>query len=118
MGWFKHKKKDHHTGFMGDLSEEQEEALEEFRQTIKEEEITNDPRYDDYYLLRFLRARKFNMKKTMEMFTKFLEWRDEYRVNEAMVIYKCPNIPKAKEIYHHGYHGTDREGRPFYIDQP
>ncbi|CAI2370476.1 unnamed protein product [Moneuplotes crassus] len=117
MGLFG-KKKDEHSGFMGDLSEKQEEALEEFRQIIKEENITDDPRYDDYYLLRFLRARKFNIKKTLEMFENFLEWRDEKQANDAMVIYKCPNIDELKEIYHHGYHKTDKEGRPFYIDQP
>ena len=56
--------------------------------------------------------------KTIEMFQNFLDWRKEYRADEAMVIYKCPNIEKVKEFYHHGYHGTDLEGRPFYIDQP
>lgn len=111
-------KKDQHTGFMGDLSEEQEDKLQEFKDIIKDEEITDDPRYDDYYLLRFLRARKFNIDKTIEMFEDFLDWRYEHKANDAMVLYKCPNIPEVKKIYHHGYHKTDKLGRPFYIDQP
>eukprot|EP00344_Euplotes_crassus_P011290 CAMPEP_0196997842 /NCGR_PEP_ID=MMETSP1380-20130617/3358_1 /TAXON_ID=5936 /ORGANISM="Euplotes crassus, Strain CT5" /LENGTH=343 /DNA_ID=CAMNT_0042414205 /DNA_START=12 /DNA_END=1039 /DNA_ORIENTATION=- len=118
MGWFSSKKKEEHSGFMDDMSEEQQQTLEEFKKVIAEESLTEDPRYDDYYLLRFLRARKFDIEKTMEMFKKFLEWRVEHRADEAMVIYKCPNLSKAKEIYPHGYHGTDLEGRPFYIDQP
>lgn len=118
MGWFSSKKKTEHSGFIGDMSEEQEQALEEFKKAIADESLTTDTRYDDYYLLRFMRARKFDLEKTMEMFKKFLEWRVEHRTDEAMVIYKCPNVEKAREIYPHGYHGTDLEGRPFYIDQP
>jgi hypothetical protein len=118
MGWFSSKKKETHSGFMGDLSKEQEIALIELKKIITEDNFTDDPRYDDYYLLRFLRARKFDISKTLEMFEKFLEWRTEHRANEAMVIYKCPNIEKVKELYNHGYHGTDLQGRPFYIDQP
>ncbi|CAI2370893.1 unnamed protein product [Moneuplotes crassus] len=118
MGWFSSSKKEEKSGFMDDMSEEQEQTLEEFKKIIAEESLTEDSRYDDYYLLRFLRARKFDIEKTMVMFKKFLEWRVEHRTDEAMVIYKCPNVEKAREIYPHGYHGTDLEGRPFYIDQP
>ena len=118
MPWFSSKKKEIHTGVMDDLSEEQQQALEVFKKTIKEENLTNDPRYDDYYLLRFLRARQFDIEKTLLMFKTFLDWRVEHRADEAMVIYHCPNVEKAKSMYKHGYHGTDLEGRPFYIDQP
>ena len=65
------------------------------------------------------------------MFTSFLEWRKANQADDAMAIFKWPNVPKAKKIYKHGYnnvfnslffmllyHGTDREGHPFYIDQP
>ena len=55
-------KKHKFSGFMGDTSEEQEETLKEFKEIIVEQNLTSDPRYDDYYLLRFLRARKFNVK--------------------------------------------------------
>jgi hypothetical protein len=100
MPWFG-KKKEEHSGFMGDLSDEQLEALNALKKYIVDEHITNDPRYDDYYLLRFLRARKFNLEKTIKMFKTFLDWRVEHRVDEAMVIYKCPNIPEAKKLYIH-----------------
>lgn len=117
MGWFKHKKHKF-SGFLGDLSEDQIEKLEEFKTIIEEENLTEDPRFDDYYLLRFLRARKFNIKKTLEMFKKFLDWRIEHNVNDAMVQNVCPNIEKVKEIYKFGYHGVDKQGRPFSIDNP
>jgi len=73
--------------FMGDLSEDQEKALEAFRAIVKERNLTNDhPQYDDYYLLRFLRARKFDMEKTMLMFTNFMNWRRENDVDNILTV--------------------------------
>ena len=108
MSWFSSKKKHVFTGFMNDMSDEQQQVLEIFKKRIADEELTNDPRFDDYYLLRFCRARKFDIEKVMTMFKDFLEWRVKYKADEAIVYYKCPNIPEMKKIYHHGYHGTDK----------
>ena len=46
--------------------------------------LTNPP-YDDQYLLRFLRARKFDLKKTEKMFVDFIQWRKEKGVDEIQV---------------------------------
>ena len=59
------------------MSEEQEKQLEVFRKYIKDNNITDHPQYDDYYLLRFLRARKFDMEKTILMFNNFMNWRKD-----------------------------------------
>ena len=40
-----------------------------------------DPPYDDAYLLRFLRARKFDLKKTEKMWVDFIEWRKQNGVD-------------------------------------
>ena len=56
------------SGHVGDLSRAQEEALRQFREAVAE--IPNKPEEDDYYYLRWLRARKFNVKKAEEMFRK------------------------------------------------
>lgn len=64
------------------MSEEQTDALTQFRHLVST--LTEDPRYDDYYLLRFLRAREFDLKKTAEMFTEFLRWREENCANDAI----------------------------------
>lgn len=34
-----------------------------------------DPPFDDPYLLRFLRARKFDLPKVYEMFDNYINWR-------------------------------------------
>ena len=69
---------------MGDLSESQQAMLDYFRNWIKEESITDHPQYDDYYLLRFLRARQFDWEKTKLMFTNFLEWRKTMEVDNIL----------------------------------
>lgn len=69
---------------MGDMSEDQEKHLEVFRKYIQENNLTDHPQYDDYYLLRFLRARKFDMDKTILMFTTFLNWRKENDVDNII----------------------------------
>ena len=54
------------SGYVGDLSPEQEAALQEFKTIV--EDIPNKPDDTDYYYLRWLRARKFDLKKTELMF--------------------------------------------------
>jgi CRAL/TRIO, N-terminal domain len=71
---------------MGDMSEEQEKQLEVFRKYIKDNNITDHPQYDDYYLLRFLRARKFDMEKTLLMFNNFMNWRKEQDVDNILTV--------------------------------
>jgi hypothetical protein len=52
------------------------------------------------------------------MFEAFIEWRKEIDADNAMVIYRFPELPELKLYYEHGYHMTDREGRPVWIDRP
>jgi hypothetical protein len=42
--------------------------------------------YDDYYLLRFLRARKFDHEKTKLMFVNFVAWRKENDVDNVIEV--------------------------------
>jgi hypothetical protein len=78
---------------MNDMSEVQERSLEEFKKYIKDNNLTDHPQYDDYYLLRFLRARKFDMDKTKLMFNNFLEWRRENDVDNIIDVSNLTIIP-------------------------
>jgi hypothetical protein len=42
--------------------------------------------YDDYYMLRFLRARKFDMEKTILMFNNFMQWRKDNDVDNILAV--------------------------------
>ena len=44
----------------------------------------NNPWFDDMYLLRFCRARKFNIGKTIEMFDAFCKWRKLKKVDRIL----------------------------------
>ncbi len=64
------------------MNKSQFEALEKFKEKIlKENLLTEFGNYDDLYLLRFLRARKFDVEKSFLMFSNFLKWRQELGVD-------------------------------------
>ncbi len=113
----KKKKEKDYTGFMGDLSEGQQAMLDYFRNWIKTENISDHPQYDDYYMLRFLRARQFDWDKTKLMFTNFLNWRKEKNVDNILKTFTFDEASAVKDVYPHGYHNLDRLGRPIYIER-
>lgn len=104
-----------YSGFPDDCSPEQLEALAKFRTKVRNMGCT-DPPYDDPYLLRFLRARKFDLPKTLFMWNNFIKWRKENNVDEILTK-EFPEIPEAKKYYPHGYFRTDKLGRPIYIER-
>ena len=71
---------------MGDMSEEQEHMVETFKKFCHEENLLTNPQFDDYALLRFLRARKFDFEKTKLMFLNFMEWRKEHDVDNILSV--------------------------------
>ena len=79
---------------MGNLTPEQERALEQFRKELTKEGHIVDARHDDPTLLRFLRARKFDIPKAKEMFIAAEKWRKDYEVENliryASVILRLP----------------------------
>jgi len=66
--------------------------------------------------LRFLRARKFDMNKTLTMWNTFMKWRKDNKVDE-IESYVFSELPDVKKFYPHGYFKTDKEGRPIYIER-
>ena len=105
------------SGFYNELNQAQYDALQEWKKNlISQNVLPNLDNYDDLFLLRFLRARKFDLEKTMEMFKKFLQWRIDMKVDELRESYEMENLIAIKKLYPHGYHRTDKEGRPIYIE--
>lgn len=103
------------TGFPDDCSEQHLQTLSKFRTKVQEMGCS-DPPYDDAYLLRFLRARKFDLQKTFEMWSDYIRWRKEKNVDE---IYRTPipEVKAAKQFYPHVWFRTDRSGRPIFIER-
>ncbi|KAH8812285.1 CRAL-TRIO domain-containing protein [Xylogone sp. PMI_703] len=83
--------------------------------------------HPDATILRFLRARKWDVEKAMEMLTADIYWRDERHMDEDIVqkgetvVYKKSPTPDEKgfiQQYRSGkayVRGADKESRPVFI---
>ena len=54
-------------------------------------------------------------QKTFEMFTNFVKWRKEGDIDNIKNV-SFPEIDQIKVYYPHGFHKTDKLGRPIYIE--
>jgi len=104
------------TGFIDNMNDIQKKTLEDFKTIVK----TKIPNIDfsiyiDSYLLRFLRARKFNLENTFTMFNNFINWRKDFGTDEIESFDFNEGL-LVKQYYPHGYHKTDKIGRPIYIE--
>lgn len=52
----------------------------------------------------------------MKMFVAFLEWRKEKNVDDVDS-FEFEELAAVRANYPHGYHKTDKEGRPIYIER-
>mmetsp|Transcript_7329 Transcript_7329/g.13568 ORF Transcript_7329/g.13568 Transcript_7329/m.13568 type:complete len:313 (+) Transcript_7329:170-1108(+) len=52
----------------------------------------------------------------MLMFENFMKWRQEFGTDEILS-FSFPEVFEMKRFYPHGYHRTDLQGRPVYIER-
>mmetsp|Transcript_21193 Transcript_21193/g.23991 ORF Transcript_21193/g.23991 Transcript_21193/m.23991 type:complete len:95 (-) Transcript_21193:1062-1346(-) len=72
-------------GSMVDPSAREAELITEFKAYLKNKGVVYSPKFDDRYLLRFLRARKLDLGKAYEMFNKFINWRHDFGTDNISV---------------------------------
>ncbi|KAL4353988.1 hypothetical protein GQ457_06G028250 [Hibiscus cannabinus] len=96
---------------------EEEKVVRAFRQALLAKDQL-PPRCDNYHtLLRFLKARKFDVRKTMQMWEDMLNWRKEYGVDTIIQDFLYDECEEVQQCYPHGYHGVDKQGHPVYIER-
>ncbi|XP_029565833.1 SEC14-like protein 2 isoform X2 [Salmo trutta] len=98
---------------VGDLSPKQVDVLAEFRERI--EDILPDlPAQHDHYLLRWLRARSFNVQKAEAMLRKHLEFRKHMKADSIITDWRPPEV--IERYVSGGMCGFDLEGSPIWYD--
>ncbi|KAF1956765.1 hypothetical protein CC80DRAFT_65097 [Byssothecium circinans] len=104
-------------GHPGHTTPEQDAQVYQLRQLLEQAGYSKN--LDTLTLLRFLRARKFNVELSKQMFIDSEKWRATYAgigVEELVRTFEYTERPEIFKYYPQYYHKTDKDGRPVYIE--
>jgi len=104
------------TGYMETMTESEKKVLDEFKIYVKQKPDVPEEMINTWYLLRFCRARKFDIKKIITMFDNFIAWKKEKNLLDSGQV-DMVQFKNIKDHYCHGYYNTDKLGRPLYIEK-
>ncbi|XP_062037954.1 SEC14-like protein 4 isoform X1 [Lepus europaeus] len=100
------------SGRVGDLSPAQQEALTKFRENLQDL-LPALPNSDDDFLLRWLRARNFDLQKSQDMLRKHVEFRKQQDLDNILTWQPLEVV----QLYDSGgLCGYDYEGCPVWFD--
>ncbi|XP_064128547.1 SEC14-like protein 2 isoform X2 [Loxodonta africana] len=100
------------SGRVGDLSPKQKEALAKFRENVQDV-LPTLPNPDDYFLLRWLRARSFDLQKSEAMLRKHVEFRKQKDI-DSIISWQPPEV--IQQYLSGGMCGYDLDGCPVWYD--
>jgi len=104
------------SGHPGHTTKEQDAAVFQLRSMLEQEGYTQ--RLDTLTMLRFLRARKFDVQASKKMFVDSEKWRKEFGGGLETLVPNFDYTEKQQvmQFYPQYYHKTDKDGRPVYIE--
>jgi len=95
----------------------QQHALDTLRKEVQDEGAFVPERMDDATLLRFLRARRFDVPKAKAMLLSAEQWRKEEKIDELVRTFDFKEREEVNKYYPQYYHKIDKDGRPIYIER-
>ncbi|CAJ0947130.1 unnamed protein product, partial [Mesorhabditis belari] len=97
--------------FLGQLSPLEESRLCELKYGLQASHKGKLP--NDAHLLRFLRARDFDVLKAKEMVLNSLLWRKQHGVDKILQDWQRPAI--MQQFFAGAWHHQDKKGRPLFV---
>ena len=98
-------------GRVGHLTQEQIDVLNKLK-----EKLTPENYSDDHMLLRFLRARKFDLNLTLEMYLNHMNWRRKTKIDQILLTMP-PKMNILNLAIPSKFHGFDKDKRPVYYER-
>ncbi|XP_048199247.1 SEC14-like protein 4 [Perognathus longimembris pacificus] len=100
------------SGRVGDLSPQQQQALARFQEDLQDI-LPALPKADDYFLLRWLRARNFDLHKSEDMLRKHMKFREQQDLDHILTWQPSEVV----QLYDSGgLCSYDYEGCPVWFD--
>lgn len=97
--------------YLGELSVMEESRLVQLRKWVADLQKGKMP--NDATLLRFLRARDFNVEKAREMLSQSLMWRKKHGVDKILAEYQTLTV--IQDYFPGCWHHSDKDGRPLFL---
>ncbi|THH32425.1 hypothetical protein EUX98_g1762 [Antrodiella citrinella] len=104
-------------GRLGNLTPTQQQTLQKFKEELEAEGHFVPERMDDATLLRFLRARKFDLAKAKAMILATEQWRKDFGVDNIVQTFDFKEAAEVDKYYPQYYHKMDKDGRPVYVER-
>ncbi|KAF3192701.1 hypothetical protein TWF106_010558 [Orbilia oligospora] len=108
-------------GHFAHLTSDQESAAQEFRRELYEKGLytpaseKGQASHDDTTLLRFLRARKFDVPSAVIQFADTEKWRQETKIEQLYDTIDINEYEQARSVYPQWTGRRDRRGIPVYL---
>uniref|UniRef100_A0A0K0ESX1 Col_cuticle_N domain-containing protein n=1 Tax=Strongyloides stercoralis TaxID=6248 RepID=A0A0K0ESX1_STRER len=97
--------------FLGQLTPLEESRLCELKYGLQD--VSKGKLPNDAHLLRFLRARDFDVSKARDMVISSLLWRKQHNIDKILHEFTPPSV--LKQFFPGSWHYKDKCGRPLYI---
>ncbi|KAK4705058.1 hypothetical protein P7C70_g1150, partial [Phenoliferia sp. Uapishka_3] len=88
------------SGNPGHLTLEQSAILAQFKEDLGADGFYDPEKHDDPKLLRFLRARTFDLQKSKAMWINTFKWRDSFGVDDLYENFEYPEKAEVNEFCH------------------